>query len=583
MLLLISAVILSGAAGELLANGGFDDGLEGWPAGNLAPEVRTDAVTEGGRTGGRITVPPGGQVGFPHISQSIAVKPDAVLEARVDAMSRGVGGGYGVYASLEFVDAGGKRISFAMSDAAHRENEWTPLAIRAVAPPGTATARLCLLLNGTGEGYFDNASLVRAGHLSVTPLDGPVTVTVTGEVVCRELKGFGAEDDGWFYNEENAAHGVDEDDIALREARIRWMDPDWVRMFFWHKDWCPSGDWETFTFDSPNMRSHYRTLDLYQEIGACVNVVGVEWGMPHPYADLSKVAGAIGALFERLIREKGYTCVKEWTLTNEPNGVWPRRGNTFDDFVQLHRLVKQEFTRRALSVRILGSDDTNGLAWFRNCVRDRAYCDTVDLFGSHRYFAYADRALATFFYDDRLGLLDGRKPFIVAEFGFQDERSGVVDNPLMEEYRYAVWTAAFVIEGLNRGVAGFSIWCLHEVYYPGNTFMNYGLWNFKNRDWQVRPAYHSFANFTRLTEAGDEVTECKSSSPQHVLAAKVGSTLFWVNRSDQTAEVRIEGFRPDEVRVMTEDTLSGDRECGTLLKLEENEFEVPPQSFGYAQ
>ena len=66
------------------------------------------------------------------------------------------------------------------------------------------------------------------------------------------------EDDGWFYNEENASHGVTAEDITLREARIEWLRPATVRMFFWYKDWNPSEDWRTFTFDSSNMMSHYR-------------------------------------------------------------------------------------------------------------------------------------------------------------------------------------------------------------------------------------------------------------------------------------------------------------------------------------
>lgn len=592
MVLLISAVVLAAGGGELLTNAGFMEGLEGWSSGNLSPVDRADARAEGGRRVGRITVPPDGEVGFPLLFQRIEVTPGTLLEARLEAMGRGVVDGYGAYAAVEFYDSEGKRICFSMSEAAREDGEWTPLAIRTVAPPEAVAARLCLVLNGRGEAFFDDASLVRAGDMSMAPLEGPVTLAVTGEVACDAFKGFGAEDDGWFYNDENAARGVGEEDIRLREARIRWMDPDWVRMFFWHKDWCPSDAWETFTFDSPNMQSHYRTLDLYQEIGACVNVVGVEWGMPHPYADLPKAAKAIGGLFEHLIREKGYTCVQEWTLTNEPNGGWPQRGDTFADYVQLHTLVKAEFARRGLEVRILGSDDTNGLAWFTQCVESDAYFRTADLFASHRYFPYADRRLAPFFFEDRLNLLSTRapgKPFIVAEFGFQDGRSGTLDNPLMEEYRYAVWTAAFVIEGLNRGVAGFSIWCLHEVYYPGGGFMNYGLWNYKNRDWQVRPVYHAFANFTRLTEAGDRVIKCTSTSPGHVLAAQVGDTLFWVNRSDEAAHVQLAGCAEDprpggkELRVMTEATLSGDRECGTVLELEADRFVAPPQSFGYVR
>ena len=150
----------------------------------------------------------------------------------------------------------------------------------------------------------------------------------------------------------------------------------------------------------------------------------------------------------------------------------------------------------------------------------------------------------------------------------------------MEEYRYAIWTSAFVLEGLNKGVSGFSIWCLHETYYPGNGFMNYGLWNFKNRDWSVRPVYHLWADFSRLTRAGDPVFRCDSSSPAHVLAARIGNALFWVNQSDAEAEIVVEGMPLKEVRIYTENTLSGDRECGAVVPVAGGKFNAPPQSFG---
>ena len=38
-----------------------------------------------------------------------------------------------------------------------------------------------------------------------------------------------------------------------------------------------------------------------------------------------------------------------------------------------------------------------------------------------------------------------------------------------------------------------------------------------------------------------------------------------------------------EVRIMTEATLEGDRECGTVATLSGNRFTTPPQSFGYAR
>jgi len=576
-------LLVAAAGANLLVNPDFAKGLDGWKVNPAS--LAAEAVHDDSRTMLHMTVPESVPVGWPGLSQEVPVKPDQLVEAHVGAMGQHVKDGYGVYASIEFLDAKGERISFEQSSPAPADGTWSALSVRAYAPPEAENVRLVLLLNGHGEAYFGDATLTISEQKPTRAPEGPVTIEVTGETACASLIGFGAEDDGWFYNEENARRGVTQEDWAIREGRIEWMDPDWIRMFFWYKDWNPSGDGETFTFDSPNMQSHYRTLDLYERWGARVNVVGVEWGVNDPYKDPPRVAHAMGALFDHLIRTKGYTCVQDWTLSNEPNGYFAGAAYTFERFVELHRCVKEELQRRNLNVRILGSDDTDGWTWFERCVKDDRYFALADFFASHRYIQHTSRRLLPFFIDDRMKLIAGRtpvKPFVIAEFGFHDKRSGTLENPLMEEYPYAVWTSAFAIDCLNRGVAGLSIWCLHEVYYPGNGFMNYGLWDFKDNNWKPRPVYHAWSMFSRLTEPGDRAMRCVSSHPDYVQGAFAGSTLFWVNQSDRQVEVELSGLKPREVRIMTEQTLSGDRECGKLEPLEKAHFSAPPMSFGYA-
>lgn len=577
--------LLALCAGEVgIANGGFDQGLDGWASERGPASMAAENVD--GRTAARMAVPAEAEPGFPTLYQEWPAEEGDVIEASVEIRTAGVSGGHGAYLAVEFRTAENERITYAQTNGVRGDSGWREQSIRAVAPPETKTARLVLLLNGRGEAWFDNARAERTGNLRAKPLDGPVTLTVTNEVVCDDFLGFGFEDDGWFYNPENAARGVTEEDHAIREGRLEWMDPDRVRMFFWIEDWCPSGDWGNFTFDSPNMLSHYRTLDLYQRIGTEVNVTGVEWGVEKPYADPPRAARAIGELLEHLVRDRGYTCVKHWTLTNEPNWSWRQHNDSFEAYVEMHRLVREELQRRNLDIAIVGSDDTSGFEWFKRCVENEAYFEAVDTFASHRYSPFSDRLLAPYFFEERMELLKSKtpvKPLTIDEFGFQDARSGTVDNPLMRGYPYAVWTAAFAIEGLNRGVAGFCIWSVHEMYYPGGALMEYALWDFKDKDnnWKVRPVYHAWANFCRLTERGEKVLRCASSSEPHVIGVLVGQTLFWVNRSDQSVEVRLENAGARETFVFEESTLQGDRECGVRVP-DPEAFTAPPQSFGYA-
>jgi len=584
----LAATELATAQGatNLVANPEFDDGLTHW-LGQPSPNGVAEAVVMDGRTTAHLHVPTQDDVSWPNIVQSLDVTPGDILECTVKARAVGARDGYGTYAAMDFFDGTGQRITFEQSRGLAGTSEWQDLRFRAVAPTGSVSMDVSLLLHGHGDAYFDAVTLSWLGNANTKPPDGPVVLTVSDTVVTDSLIGFGFEDDGWFYNNENASHGVTESDAVVREERIAWMDPDWVRMFFWYHDWNPSEDWETFTFGSENMESHYRTLDLYQRIGAKVNVTSVEWGMTAPYADLEPVANAIGALLEHLIVTKGYSCIQYWTLSNEPNLAFPSQGNDFDGFVSIHQLVRQTFAARGLAVKIVGSDDAQDASWFSDCVSNASYHATVDLYASHRYFPDGSQWLIPYFYGDRLPLLAARsprRPFVVGEYGFQDNRSTHLVNPLMEEYPYAVWAMDFCIQGLNLGMSGASIWCLHEVYYPGNGFMNYGLWNYKDRDWEVRPVYHAVASLCRHTEPGEAVLGCDSSHPAYAKGTVVGDTLFWVNPSTTAVDVRLSGFRTDEVRIYTERSLDGDRETGYATALDEKDgFFAPPMSFGYAE
>jgi len=588
--LLVSCVAVAALHGQepqlsILRNAAFADGLADWtvrPGSAKAEQVEAD-----GTPAVHLIVPAADPVEWYSVSQDHDARPGEVYELRVRARGANVQGGHGVYVALCFLRADGSRVSCSNGPFVHREGEWCDLLSRAAVPEGATRIRLSLLLHGTGAAWFADPRLAKIADPVLPPADGPVVLTVLDETPCKEIIGFGAEDDGWAYNPENAEYGVNEADHALREARIRWMDPDWVRMFFWYKDWYPSADTGTpgYTFDSPNMLSHYRTLDLYQEIGAAVTVVGVEWGFQQDPPDWHKFARAIGDLMEHLVVTKGYTCIKYWTLTNEPN--ISARFSDFALYASLHHMVGEEFKRRGLDIRIMGSDDTSGLPFFAQCVRDDAYFERADLFASHCYTRAPDPRMFGLFVRDRIDLLAARtprKPFVVAEYGFHDVRTRAGNvNPVMEDYDYALWLTEFNIQALTEGASGLSVWCLHEVDYPGHNRMNYGLWNAKDRDWAVRPVYHAASMFLRRTETGDRVRRCRSSHPDHVRAVCVGDTLFWVNPSDRHLTVRLEGTDARSVRVMTESTLEGERETGGVVPLAKGSFLAPARSFGHTE
>ncbi len=581
--LLFLVMLVSVCRGGLL-NSGFEEGLSSWEitGGSNAfsvVELEGRKVLQGAK---------GKQSGKMVIAQSFAAKPGEAYELTAEMCPVGVKGWCGI--NLHFYNEKGDLIDRTPNWQPSLSSGWSKPVVRSRAPAGTVKGAVVFFINGTGKAYWDNPKLTLLPPVSIED-KADVTITLTDEMVCADFQGFGYEDDGWFYNEHNAAHGVDEADAKIREARIEWMNPDNVRMFFWNTEWNPAQDWKTFDWENDNMRSHYRTLDLYQKIGTEINVAGVEWGGKDSWPDPKVHSRAIGALLEHLIKTKGYTCIKYWTLTNEPDGFFNQACGDFNKYVQYHIEMKKEIARRGLDVKIVGSDDMV-TDWFDRCLNTSAYDEVVDMYSTHIYIHKDKIDLANNIFAERVGKLEAKagagkgrgKPFTIGEYGFRDHRFvPPYTNPFSEDYPYALHNQGFVIDGLNQGVASFQYWCIHEMYYidPDNRML-FGLWNYKDRDWGIRPVYHSMANFCRLTEVGDTVYRCATTQPD-VKAARLGDVLFWVNGSDTAKRIHIKGFELKSATIMTEDTLEGERECGrTIAEFEGNVLEVPANSFGHA-
>lgn len=565
---------------------GFSTGLTGWAV--HPRDTVAKAIVFEGTPVFRLTVPAEQPVDFRQASWSCGALPGNRWEARVEAREETpFRDGVGAMLVMAFLDEGQQRIGACEARLCPGLDGWNPLIVRGAAPEKTEKIQISLLLHGHGSVLFRNPS-VEGQPAPTAPAPGaPIVLEATSEVTCPALVGFGAEDDGWYFNSENAAKGANEETYAACRKRIEFLRPQYIRMFFWYRDFNPSMDGETFTWDSDNMRSHYRTLDQYQALGTRVNACGVEWGVEKAFEQPEKLAKIAGELVQHLIKEKGYTCVQDWTLTNEPNLSFAYSpGSSFEVYTRLHELAADEFKKRGLTVNLVGSDDGDGFSWFAGCVRDDRFFKAVSLFASHYYVPEIAAPFLSETLGDRTRVLaerKPRKPFIVAEFGLQDHRfKPPATNPFMREYPYALRCFASFIDGLDAGAAGFSMWCLQEMYYPGGeTPMQFGLWDFATGGKTVRPIYHAVAAFTRNTKPGDPVYRWQSSRPEAVKAVKVGDTLFWANLLDVPVRVEARGFGAGEAQAYTEQNLPKDWECFDRIALDaDGVFAAPARSFG---
>lgn len=375
-----------------------------------------------------------------------------------------------------------------------------------------------------------------------------VNISVNPDISINDyFYGFGAETLPWLWTKENKERGVNEGDIRLNLRRIKEMHLAITRIFVPWETWNPSADYKTFTWESDEMQSLYKILDLYQEAGTKVILVTVDWLKDSPWKDVDASAKAVIRLLEYLVKERGYSCIKFWTLTNEPELTygWLKKA-PFENYIQVHRLVKKEIEKKRLAVKIIVSDEVESPEWFKNSVQ--SLYGVADIFSSHVYLYPHQISLIPDFFRERLGTIKEASmpnrpaPFFLCEFGFRGSDFGACTNNLMENYEYGLYVAVLCVEALNSGVAAASLWCLHqirlidEINPEGGKMMRIGLWAYKDKEWEPLPIFYLYQLFTRYIRPGSRVLKTSVSRPDALKAACVeyggNYSLFIVNPTD---------------------------------------------------
>jgi hypothetical protein len=522
-------------------------------AGSLAIKVAEDAAA----------------VGWPHWRH--ARTPVETLELwRVTAFvkTENVRDGHGAYIGLvcPAPGAGGDRetdrLAQADSSPVTGTTGWTMASEKILVPPRATQIDVLLLLHGRGTAWFDD---VRIERVSEGP--GPVPKEITAslrsdKVIEHDLWGFGFEDDPFFYNDENRQRGVDAAAIELHVERIKALRPGWVRCFVWWEAVNPSRDLETVDLSSDNGQSLLRTLETYQGLDVPVVLCGVEWGWPPeqvPFAPNNAARG--GRFFTKLVRElrekHGLTCVKYLTITNEPDLHWEQRIGAFDTFVTAHRSLAEALQDEGLAeeVKIVGADVTVQQDFFDKAVAQTdAYCAA---WSRHKYVKESQAALfrdvvRSAVSSTRENDRDGRRePVLCAEFGFHWPGTTDQHHTGIREHGYGLLTAMAACDMLDCGAAGGAIWCLCRQMYPGFNFMDYGLWEYADAGWKVRPVALAYSLFTRFVRPGDDSVEL-ALDPEHafVRGAAVARDgvpvgVFLVNLSESDVRVRFAGVPED--------------------------------------
>lgn len=309
-----------------------------------------------------------------------------------------------------------------------------------------------------------------------------------------------------------------------------------------------TADLNRFTFNSQEMESLYKVLDIAQEqhMDVCI----VVWGCPAgvslldpAYAhvktcfmadpgksgwitgpvDYDEWAENFAVLIKHLVEVRGYTCVNEITPMNEPDGG-PLL--TSLEYIEMAKVLDARFKKEGLrdKVRFNLSDNTDTRTFYlADCAENLK--EVADIFNSHTYiFGYDTPNKVIYDWEkNNVNIAAGAgKKHLVGEFG-SNQCIGATRQKDIDLYARGVLMTRLVLNFFNAGAAGVSYWSLIDQYYGKNEsyaqMQQLGLWKYIKEayktdystyaristDYEVRPQYYAYGLLTRFIKPGSDV------------------------------------------------------------------------------
>ena len=417
-------------------------------------------------------------------------------------------------------------------------------------------------------------------YLNSSMQSNPIKEVFIGKPTAVKLEALGAELDPHFFSQNltrNDGSKASDWDIvrkrvkAMQLQKLRVMvQPQWYEPINDNED-PNKTDFSKFTFESAEMQSLYKVLDLAEELKMEVNLV--LWGCPvyvsllDPaykdvittfMADPSKKdvwitgptdyeewAESFSALVKHLQQVKKYKYIKEITPMNEPDGG-PLLNEV--EYIKMAKILDSRFKKDQLRehIKFNLSDNTDTRTFYLEaCVNNLA--NEADVFNSHTYiFGYTTSNKTIFDWEQnnvRLAGIAGKK-HLVGEFG-SNQTVGSSRQKDIDLFERGVLMTRQVLNFLNAGAAGVSYWSLIDQYYGKDAdyqqMQQLGMWKYIKEayktdttyhkiksDYEVRPQYYAYSLLTRFIRPGSTIHPIELGEDLAIGSAFLNKDNKWI-------------------------------------------------------
>jgi hypothetical protein len=373
----------------------------------------------------------------------------------------------------------------------------------------------------------------------------------------------------------------------MRLAVVRLMVPacEYTNSF-------PSGGRPDYAFESERLKRVYRVLDYCQAHG--IDVILGDWD--NPQGQCATRLHAVGSsanlhadsidetdprwtvmvadFIGHLLDIKKYTCLKYYTLGNEPNGAW-MHCKSFESWKTSILNLRRALLGRGLGDRIgiVGPDTVWANEWIKKVADDPELATAIAAYEVHTYAT--DIEIENGGYGQEMQLWreyisrsdpEGRsKRFFMGEAGMLTGKDDALDaQRRIATFQYGVWMADFIIQSMRAGQAGLIAWAMDDAMYSSDGlgsdvdvrtvhWKQWGFWDSfgeeKGEAWQTqpRPWFYVWSLMSRYVPRGSRVLwtsdsgvpGLRGSAATFAGAGRDGYTLAVVNESDRARRVRL--------------------------------------------